>query len=248
MARTRARTADPRLKLGVAAVALAVGLAAPRPASPLVLAVGAAAALLATAERERVPWPAMLGAWGLGAAAAALRALLTPGPPLLAAAVAGHAISLSAPGLSQALLVLSRVAASTLVAAWVTSTTPFSQLVAALGWARVPIPMLDLLLLAHRHRHAMRESLETVRCAQSMRLGYDGLRRGLASAGVLVGAAACRAIDQAAATADAMQLRGDRGAAALALPSRCAAANVLVAGCGTAALVACVALAWGLPW
>ncbi|HEY6003587.1 MAG TPA: CbiQ family ECF transporter T component, partial [Anaeromyxobacter sp.] len=192
------------------------------------------------------PWRALLAAWTLGLAAAALRALLTPGPD--AVQLAGHALPLSAAGVAQGLLVLSRVLASTLVAAWVTSTTPFPQLVAALAWARVPPPLLDLLLLAHRNRHALADTLETIRCAQAMRLGYVGLRRVVASAGVLAGAAVCRAIDQAGATAEAMQLRGDRGAAALVIPERSAAADALVVGCGTAAIVASAALAWGAPW
>jgi cobalt/nickel transport system permease protein len=240
----------------VALAALAVALAAPSTVSALVLAACAGAAVLAGARRQRAPWRALLAAFGLGVMAALLRALLTPGAPLLAVHLGGHALQLSRAGAAQGGLALSRVLAATLSGSWLTSTTPFPQLVAALAWARVPAPLLELLLLAHRHRHALGDSLETVRCAQTMRLGYVGMRRSIASAGVLVGAAACRAIDQAGATADAMQLRGAHGlpalspalAPALSLKESCPFANVLVAGCGAIAVIASVALGWGAPW
>ena len=248
----------------MALAALAVALATPSTASALVLAACAVVAVLAGAGRQRAPWRALLAAWSLGAMAALLRALLTPGAPLLTVHVGGHAIQLSRAGAAQGGLALSRVLAATLSGAWLTSTTPFPKLVAALAWARVPAPLLELLLLAHRHRHALGDSLESVHCAQTMRLGYVGLRRSIASAGVLVGAAACRAVDQAGATAEAMQLRGEHGLPALSLalspvlspalspdfsPSEsCTEANVLVAGCGAIAILASAALGWGAPW
>ncbi len=241
------RGADPRLKLCVTLAALSVALSTPRAGAALVLAGCALLALLASGPR-RAPWRALLAAWILGATAALLRALLTPGAPLLAVPMFGHALALSRPGATQGALLLCRVVAATLVGAWVTATTPFPQLVAALAWTRVPVPLLEILLLAHRHRHALGESLETVRCAQVMRLGYVGPRRSLASAGVLAGAAACRALDHAEATAEAMQLRGDRGLASLSPPEGRWRADVLLAGGATAALVASVTLAWGVPW
>jgi cobalt/nickel transport system permease protein len=241
------RAADPRLKLCVALAALGISLATPRPASALVLAGCALAGLLA-GDGRRSHRRALLAALGLGVFAGALRALFTPGSSVLSVSIAGHALRLSAAGATQGALVVSRVLAGTLVGAWLTSTTPFPQLVAALAWARVPAPLLEIVLLAHRHRHALGESLDTVRCAQEMRLGYVGLRRSVASAAALVGAAACRAIDQAGAAAEAMQVRGDRGLAALSLPESCPAADVFLAGCGTMALVASGALAWGVAW
>jgi len=244
----------------VALAALAVALAAPSTTSALVLAACAVVAVLAGAGRQRAPWRALLAAWSLGAMAALLRALLTPGAPLLTVHVGGHAIQLSRAGAAQGGLALSRVLAATLSGAWLTSTTPFPKLVAALAWARVPAPLLELLLLAHRHRHALGDSFESVRCAQAMRFGYVGLRRSIASAGTLVGAAACRAVDQAGATAEAMQLRGEHGLPALSpslspafspalSPSEsCTFANILVAGCGATAVLASAALGWGAPW
>ena len=248
----------------MALAALAVALAAPSTTSAPVLAACAVVAVLAGAGRQRAPWRALLAAWSLGAMAALLRALLTPGAPLLTVHVGGHAIQLSRAGAAQGGLALSRVLAATLSGAWLTSTTPFPKLVAALAWARVPAPLLELLLLAHRHRHALGDSFESVRCAQAMRFGYVGLRRSIASAGTLVGAAACRAVDQAGATAEAMQLRGEHGLPALSLalspvlspalspdfsPSEsCTEANVLVAGCGATAVLASAALGWGAPW
>ncbi len=241
------RGADPRLKLFVALAALFVALSTPRAGAALVLAGCALLALLASRPR-RAPWRALFAAWILGAPAALLRALLTPGTPLLAVPMGGHALELSRPGATQGALLLCRVLAATLVGSWLTATTAFPQLVAALAWMRVPLPLLEILLLAHRHRHALGESLETIRCAQVMRLGYVGPRRSLASAGVLAGAAVCRALDHAEATAEAMQLRGDQGLASLSPPEGRRPADLFLAGCATASLVASAALAWGVPW
>jgi cobalt/nickel transport system permease protein len=244
------RGADPRLRLGVSLATLTLALAVPRATSALLLAAIALGALIIGARGARygTPWRALLAAWALGAFAGLLRALLTPGPPLCALTVFGWGLSLSREGAARGALALSRVLAATSSAAWLTAGTPFPQLIAALAWMRVPAPLLELLLLAHRSRFALAEALGTVRCAQSMRLGYVGARRSFASAGVLLGAAACRAVDRAAAMGDALQLRGDRGLASLPQMKSRRAADVAVAAGGIAALAASGATSWGWPW
>jgi cobalt/nickel transport system permease protein len=239
--------ADPRLKLAAAACLMGAALAAPRAGTPLTVAAFALAALLAATGWRGVPRRTLAVAWALGAGAALLRALLVAGPPLLQLSLFGHALELSRPGLAQAGLLLSRVFATTLAAAWLASSTPLRDLAAALAWARCPAQLLDLLLLAARYRHVLGEALVTLRCAQTMRLGYVGAGRANASTGALAGALACRAIDQSAATAEAMLLRGDSGSAALLLPQSPARANLLVA-LGSALALACAALRWSAAW
>lgn len=239
--------ADPRLKLCVAFGALGIALAA-KGTAPALLFAGCALAALMVAGPRRAPWRALFGAWALGAAAALLRALCTPGASLVALPLAGgRLLVLSRAGVAEGSLVISRVLAATLTVSWLTVSTSFPQLVLALAWVGVPKPLLDILLLAHRQRHALGDSLDTVRCAQAMRLGYGGWRQGIRSAGTLVGAVACRALDQAAATAEAMEIRGDEGLATLVVSRGCPTENVRVAVFGALALLAGATLAWGVP-
>jgi cobalt/nickel transport system permease protein len=239
--------ADPRLALAVALALVGTALATPRAGAALWLAACALAALVATTGWRSIPWRTLVAAWALGAGAALLRALVSSEPPPQAVHAFGHALPLSRAGLEQGGLLLSRVLATTLSAAWLAARTPARDLAAALAWARCPTALVDLLLLAARYRHVLGESLATVRCAQTMRLGYVGARRSLRSAGVLVGALTCRAVDQSAATAEAMRLRGDSGAAGLRLSRSSAQANLLLTGRCVLALGG-AALLWRGPW
>jgi energy-coupling factor transporter transmembrane protein EcfT len=239
--------ADPRLALAVALALMVAALGAPRAGAALWLAACALAALLATSGWRSAPWRTLATAWALGAAAALLRALLSCEAPLVPVHAFGHALPLSGPGLGQGGLLLSRVLATTLAAAWLAARTPIRDLAAGLAWARCPAALIDLLLLAARYRHVLGESLAILRCAQTMRLGYVGARRSFRSAAALAGALACRAVDQSAATAEAMRLRGDSGAAGLRLSRSSARANLLLAGRGALALGG-AALLSRAPW
>lgn len=238
--------ADPRLASAVTLALMGAALGASRASATLWLAACSLVVLVAAAGRS-APWRALISAWALGAGAALLRVVLSDEPPLEVLQPLGHALRLSRPALTQGALLLSRVLATTLAAASLTATTPARDLAAALAWARCPPSVVDLLLLATRYRHVLGEALATTRCAQRMRLGYAGGSRSLRSAGALVGALTCRAVDQSAATAEAMLLRGDSGAAALRVPRSSARANLLLAGRGALALGG-AALLWRAPW
>jgi len=239
--------ADPRLAVAVAVAVMGTALGTPRAGAALWLATCALVALVAATGWRSAPWRTLAAAWALGAGAALLRTLLSAEPPLRAVHAFGHALSLSCPGLAQGGHLLSRVLATTLAAAWLAAGTPARDLAAALAWARCPPALVDLLLLSARYRHVLGESLATVRSAQTLRLGYVGALRSVRSAGALAGALTCRALDQSAAAAEAMRLRGDSGAAGLHLPRSAARANLVLAGRGALALGG-AALLWNAPW
>lgn len=247
MRRSAPPGADPRLAIALALAVMATALGAPRAGAALWLATCALVALLRATGWRAAPWRTLAAAWALGAGAALLRALLSTEPPLRAVHLSGHAWSLSSPGLAQGGQLLSRVLATTLATAWLAARTPARDLAAALAWARCPPALLDLLLLSARYRHVLGDSLATVRAAQTLRLGYVGALRSVQSAGALAGALTCRALDQSAAVAEAMRLRGDSGAAGLHLPRSSARANLLIAGRGALALGG-AALLWSAPW
>lgn len=184
---------DARVKLAVAAGAWLAALAARRPEGPLAVTVLVLGVLLALRRLRALR--AVVPALAAALFAAALQALLSP----------------SADRLQRAALLLARVAACGAVGAALSGTTPFPELLAALTWLRVPAPLVDLLALAQRQRHALAEAAWTIRDAQRLRLGWLGWRRSIGSAGALVGAATCRAIAQADVTAEALALRGVSG-------------------------------------
>ena len=146
--------------------------------------------------------------------------------------------------LAQGGLLVSRILAASLVGAWLLAHVEFGRLLGALAWLGFPRHLLEILALAGRYQHVLRENAETIRAAQRLRLGYAGMRRSLAAAGVLAGAVASRAIDQATATADAMLLRGDRGRLWLPEPVRPGTADGVLAAGAIAVILASSALSW----
>jgi cobalt ECF transporter T component CbiQ len=244
---SRART-DPRLCLAATLAALATVLTAPSAGAALLLGGCTLLACLGAPNRRRIPWRALASAWLFGLAAGALDALFTPGQPGASLGGAGGLLQRSPAGVAHGLLLAARVFGATLAGAWLTSTVPIRDLIAALAWLRVPAPLLEIVLLAHRSRYVLGDSIQTIHAAQAMRLGWADWRRAIPSAGVLAGAAACRAFDQASATAEAMALRGDRGLADLALPESDRGSNLRLACGASLAVAASLALAWIPCW
>jgi cobalt/nickel transport system permease protein len=219
---------DARVKLAAATGGWLVALAARRPAGPLVVA---ALALVVLATIRRLPAlrrlaPALLA----GAVAAGLQAFLAP----------------TADRMQGAALLLARVVACGAVGAALAAATPFAELLAALSWARVPAPLLDLLALAQRQRHALAEGAWRIRDAQRLRLGWVGWRRSVRSAGALVGAASYRAIAQAEIMADALALRGAAGPLVPSPLPPARSRDAAVAAAAAVALAACAILVGGL--
>ncbi len=222
---TTAASVDPRLALGAACLAMGIALASRAPAAPLCLAAVALPLALVGKGRPARPWRALLAPLGLGLTAAALRAWLTPGPAAIALSVHGQTLELSRAGLEAGGLIVARVMAATSIAFALATRIPFAHLLAALRAARVPIPILEILRIAERQRHALGDAAAQVIAARSLRLGFSTPPRRLASLGAITGAVLCRAIDQACAVAEAMALRGSNGIAGLSLPPRCARAD-----------------------
>jgi len=208
------RSCDARLKLCVALLGWLSVLAAARPAAPLWIAACAWGSLLGL----RVPLRRVLRPLGAGLFTAlialGLRVALTQGGPDFNVVVLGHPLALSQPGVAAAALLGARILGAMAIAAWLTATTPWLELERALGWLRLPSALLEILSLARRYVSVLEEGMVTARSAQTLRLGYRGWQRSIASAGVLAGFTLGHAFDQAVVTSQAMQLRGYAGARA----------------------------------
>lgn len=207
---------DARLKLCVALLGWLIVLSATRPPAALWIALCAWCSLLAL----RVPLGRVLRPLGAGVftalVALGLRVALTQGGPELNVSVLGHPFALSQAGLAAAALLGARILGAMAIATWLTATTPWLELERALGWLRLPPALLEILSLARRYVSVLEESMSTARSAQTLRLGYRGWQRSIASAGVLAGFTLGHAFDQAVVTSQAMQLRGYAGSRAAA--------------------------------
>lgn len=131
--------------------------------------------------------------------------------PLFALRLGGLELIGHRDGLQAGLLIASRIAGAVSVVTAVGSATPFTELMAALAWLRVPRGFIDVALFAWRYLFVLFDDAQVVYAAQKNRLGYTGFRRGLRSFGTLAGALVIKAFDNSQTVTTAMVQRGYDG-------------------------------------
>jgi len=114
-------------------------------------------------------------------------------------------------GLVEGLLIGSRIIGAVSVVAVMGFSTPFTELMAALSWLRVPKGFIEILMFAYRSIFVLLEDAMVIYSAQKNRLGYSTVRRGLSSFGVLAGSLTLKAFDHSHNTTVAMVQRGYDG-------------------------------------
>ncbi|GFO58558.1 cobalt ECF transporter T component CbiQ [Geomonas silvestris] len=114
-------------------------------------------------------------------------------------------------GLWEGVQIAGRIAGGVTILAVVGFSTPFTELMAALSWLRVPQSLIDVALFAWRYLFLLLEDAQVVYHAQRNRLGYVGYRRGLSSFGTLAGVLVIKAFDNSQSVTTAMVQRGYDG-------------------------------------
>lgn len=114
-------------------------------------------------------------------------------------------------GLREGFLIASRIGGAVSLVALLGFSTPFTDLMAALSWLRVPRAFIEVALFAWRYLFVMFDDAQVVYSAQKNRLGYVGYRRGLRSFGTLAGALVIKAFDTSQTMTTAMVQRGYDG-------------------------------------
>lgn len=114
-------------------------------------------------------------------------------------------------GLAAGVAIAARICGAVTVAALIGFTTPFTELMAALAWLRVPRPFVEITLFAWRWLFVLFDDALVVYSAQKNRLGYSGWRRGLSSFGTLAGTLVIKACDSSQTLTTAMVQRGYDG-------------------------------------
>lgn len=131
--------------------------------------------------------------------------------PLFSFDIAGILLVGHRDGLVEGLHIVSRIAGGVTVLAVVGFSTPFTELMAALSWLKVPQVLVDVALFAWRYLFLLLEDAQVVYHAQRNRLGYVGYRRGLSSFGTLAGVLVIKAFDNSQSITTAMVQRGYDG-------------------------------------
>jgi len=230
---------DPRARLLIT-LTLLVAMALCR-TLPQLGSLFAAALMLALASRVAL-WPNLARLWTAALLFTSLVALpalfLTPG----AAIVAWGPISLRQQGLHAALMLIARVGCAITLAASLTLSTRWMQLLAAMRSLGLPAEATAMLAMAHRYVYLLiemaRQMLESRRSRAVGRLNRSEQRRmAMAAAGELLG----RSLEMSEQVHAAMLSRGFMGATpALELRRWRARDFVAIAG----ALAAAIALVW----
>lgn len=132
--------------------------------------------------------------------------------PLFTLHLAGFDLVGHRDGLREGLLIAGRIGGAVALVAAVGFSTPFTDLMAALSWLRMPQGFIEVALFAWRYLFVLFDDAQVVYAAQKNRLGYAGYRQGLRSFGTLAGALVIKAFDNSQQITTAMVQRGYDGA------------------------------------
>ena len=140
-----------------------------------------------------------------------LKALFSGQAVLWSCSIASLVISCHLDGLMEGIRIAGRIMGAVAVVATVGFATPFTDLLAALAWLRVPQGLIEVTLFAWRYLFVLADDAQVIHAAQKNRLGYVGFRRSFRSFGTLAGALVIKAFDASQTMTTAMIQRGYDG-------------------------------------
>jgi cobalt/nickel transport system permease protein len=264
---------DVRVRLLVAAAAIAAIVLSTRPWLPLAAAACALGVLVVSRRGAAAngtpkgcparplngaanPRPLHAGRLAGPLAAAllvlVLEAFMTAGTPVATLTLGPCRLVASAEGLRHGGLIAARVLGSVGMLLVLCRSASAERIFAALRWARVPRTWIEVAMLMHRYTFTLFEVAGSILAAQKIRLGYarasrlSALAERLRSMGNLVGMVVLRSIEQAERTHEAMLVRGYRGALPLPRLRSLAWRDVGTLAAGLAVVAAALAIAEGL--
>jgi len=203
---------DARVKLLLAMVLLVLVVASKQPVFPLAVLSTSLCALFAL----RVPWRVVLlrvaAPFSMVLVLIALQSVLRGSTPLWIFHFASWKIVLTKEGLQIGLLSGIRVFGSMSVVVLLGMITPTHHIFRAMLWMGTPQGWVEIAVLMYRYMFTVFDFAMDMTAAQRMRLGYEGVLRGMGSMQTMIGTVILRSMDQAFKTHEAMALRGYRGA------------------------------------
>ena len=140
-----------------------------------------------------------------------LRVFFTGKDELFSVSFFGFTVSAYREGLIEGLYGASRILGAVSVVAALGFSTPFTDIISALSWFRIPRGLTEILMFAYRYIFMLSGDAWVIYHAQKNRLGYSNLRRSVSSFGVLAGSLTLKALEHSQNTAIAMAQRGYDG-------------------------------------
>lgn len=205
------RAMDARVKLLSALALLVMVISSQGGGFPLLVAVLGLALCLHLGTPVRILVLRFSEPLFIAAMVLLLKTFFSGSVPLFSFGVAGWELVGHRDGLMAGLLIAGRIMGGVTLLAVVGFSTPFTELMAALSWLRVPQVLVDVALFAWRYLFLLLEDAQVVYNAQKNRLGYVGCRRALSSFGTLAGVLVIKAFDNSQSITTAMVQRGYDG-------------------------------------
>jgi cobalt/nickel transport system permease protein len=120
-------------------------------------------------------------------------------------------IAASQEGLTEGLMIGSRIIGAVSVLTMMGFSTPFTEFMASLSWLRVPKGFIEVMVFAYRYIFVLLDEGLVIYNSQKTRLGYTSFRRGLSSFGTLTGSLILKVFEHSQNTAMALVQRGFDG-------------------------------------
>lgn len=140
-----------------------------------------------------------------------LKTFFSGGESLFSTDIMGFRITAYREGLAEGVFIAGRIIAAISVMAVMVFSTPFTELLAALSWLRVPRSFIEILMYAYRYIFVLIEDAGVIYDAQKNRLGYAAFNRRFSSFGILVGSLILKAFEHSQNVTVAMVQRGYEG-------------------------------------
>ncbi|MBR9971987.1 cobalt ECF transporter T component CbiQ [Magnetospirillum sulfuroxidans] len=181
------------------------------------------------------PWPGAVLVLLVASAGAVISGLTLPtwlrllappcffiltGAATLLVQVSADGIGLAADGGIQAGLLLSRALAAVAALLLLTVTTPMAELVQGLRRLGLPVELAEVTMTTYRFIFILQDTASAMHASQMARLGGDGWRRRIRSAGLLAAALLPRALDQARRLEMGLLARGFDGSLRTLMPAQ----------------------------
>ncbi len=202
---------DPRIKLLSALALLVMVISAGGFAFPLATAAICLLLCLSTGIRPKAIALRFAEPAFIIAMIVLLKLFFTGHSRLFSFSVFGFAVTGYNEGLMEGLLIASRITGAVAVVTALSFATPFTELMSAFAWMRIPATFIEIALFAWRYLFLLFDDARTIYGAQKNRLGYTGYRQGLRSFGTLAGSLIIKAFDNSRNVTTAMVQRGYDG-------------------------------------
>ncbi len=237
------RNKNNKLKLGLVAAALLVGVSSTSPVAPLFIALTMS---LATIRLGKVParFYAELAIAPLSFAifgTAIILFFFGSGPEIFSLELLGNRIGASAEGADLAVLVVSRTLSGMCCLFFLALTTPMVELFAVLKRLRMPDSFVELSMMIYRYIFVLLEEAIRMRHAQVMRLGYDGFRSSIQSFSMMASTLFLRTWEQGEKLYTAMDARCYDGKLSLFEEKKPIKIQELLAASGYVTIIAALA-------